>query len=289
MKQTKKNKICIITGCTSGLGKEILKSFLSLDLKIYGISNNKKKIINVLKFLKENSYPTTNFFLRKVDVSNNKQVKKFIYEIKNKEKKIDILINNAGIYGPIDKFEKTNAKDWLKAFNINFHGSLNMYREVNPIMKKNNFGRIVQISGGGATKGLPMFSSYASAKAAVVRFAETLSMELKNYNIKINSVAPGALNTSFLDQALKAGPKKTGFDFYKKMKQVKHRGGDDMGKTVELCSLLIHKNCKINGKLISSLWDKWKVFFDKDEFNNNDVYTLRRIIGKDRKLKKFDV
>ena len=164
-----------------------------------------------------------------------------------------------------------------------------MFREVIPIMKKKNYGRIIQISGGGATKSLPMFTSYASAKVAIVRFAETISDELKNYNININSIAPGALNTIFLDQALKAGPKKTGKDFYKKMILIKKKGGDDMGKTVDLCLQLSNKKSKVNGKLISSLWDKWSNFVSSEKLNKTDVYTLRRIIGSDRKLKKFDV
>ena len=285
----KKQEICIITGCTSGLGYEILKGFLKKNYKIYGISNNKIKIKMALKKLKEENYNLDNFFLKRVDVSNSIEVKKYVKNISKIEKKIDILISNAGVYGPIGKFEETNTKEWKKAFDINFFGSLNMFREVIPIMKENNYGRIIQISGGGATKSLPMFTSYASAKVAIVRFAETISEELNNYNIKINCIAPGALNTVFLDQALKAGPKKTGENFYKKMIIITKRGGDDMSQTVNLCLQLSNKKSKINGKIISSLWDKWSKFVNNDALNRNDVYTLRRIIGSDRKLNIFDV
>lgn len=284
-----KKEICIITGCTSGLGYEILRGFLKKNYKIYGISNNIIKIKKTIKKLKHENYNLNNFFLKRVNVSNQTEVKNFIKNIINTEKKIDILISNAGVYGPIGKFEETNSLKWKKAFEINFFGSINMFREVIPIMKKKNYGRIIQISGGGATKSLPMFTSYASAKVAIVRFAETISDELKNYNININSIAPGALNTIFLDQALKAGPKKTGKDFYKKMILIKKKGGDDMGKTVDLCLQLSNKKSKVNGKLISSLWDKWSNFVSSEKLNKTDVYTLRRIIGSDRKLKKFDV
>tara|TARA_Y100000389_G_scaffold64386_1_gene60432 strand:- start:975 stop:1832 length:858 start_codon:yes stop_codon:yes gene_type:complete len=284
-----KKEICIITGCTSGLGYEILRGFLKKNYKIYGISNNIVKIKKTIKKLKDENYNLNNFFLKRVNVSNQTEVKNFIKNIIKTEKKIDILISNAGVYGPIGKFEEINPLKWKKAFEINFFGSINMFREVIPIMKKKNYGRIIQISGGGATKSLPMFTSYASAKVAIVRFAETISDELKNYNININSIAPGALNTIFLDQALKAGPNKTGKDFYKKMLLIKKKGGDNMGKTVDLCLQLSNKKSKVNGKLISSLWDKWSHFISSKKLNKTDVYTLRRIIGSDRKLKKFDV
>ena len=149
-----KKEICIITGCTSGLGYEILRGFLKKNYKIYGISNNIVKIKKTIKKLKDENYNLNNFFLKRVNVSNQTEVKNFIKNIINNEKKIDILISNAGVYGPIGKFEEINPIKWKKYFEINFFGSINMFREVIPIMKKKNYGRIIQISGGGATKSL---------------------------------------------------------------------------------------------------------------------------------------
>ena len=77
-----------------------------------------------------------------------------------------------------------------------------------------NKGKIIQLAGGGAASPLPLISSYAISKAAVVRFVENLSEELKDYNIDINAVAPGPLNTGMLEEVLKAGPKRVGKNFY---------------------------------------------------------------------------
>ena len=84
------------------------------------------------------------------------------------------------------------------------------------IIKKKNKGKIIQLSGGGAASPLPLISSYAVSKAAIVRFVENLSEEVKNYNIDINAIAPGPLNTGMLKEVLKAGPQKVGKEFYKK-------------------------------------------------------------------------
>ena len=96
-----------------------------------------------------------------------------------------------------------------------------MVKEFLPYMKKNKKGKIIQISGGGATNPMPNISSYAASKSAIVRFMETLAIELKEYRIDVNSVAPGALNTDMLEQILKAGLKVVGNNFYNKCKNQK--------------------------------------------------------------------
>ena len=282
-------KICLITGCSTGLGLQLMLAFLKKNYKVYGLSSNKKKILKAKKKIL-NNFSKIDFDIKKVDVSNKKQVNLYIKKIVKKESKIHVLVNNAGIYGPIGPFEKNSYKKWRDAFEINFFGSLNFYKSLIPIMKKQNFGRIVQIAGGGATNSFPMFTSYSSAKAAIVRFSETLSDEVSKYNITINSIAPGALNTKFMDLAIKAGPKLAGSNFHKKMLNLKSKGGDDITKAIDLIIMLSSENNKITGKLISSLWDKWEKFnrFQK-KINNSDVYTIRRIAGRDRGLEKFDV
>ena len=157
-------------------------------------------------------------------------------------------------------------------------------------MKKNKYGRIIQISGGGATSPFPMFTPYAAAKAAIVRLAETLSKEVKReHNIKINSIAPGTLNTKFTKLKLKAGPKKIGTKHYLLMKKINKHGGDDPSKAAELCLKLIDKKNRLNGKIISAVWDNWQNFNKiQKKLNDSDVLTIRRITGRDRNLKSID-
>ena len=285
-----KKKICILTGCTSGLGLSILYRLLNLNIFIYGISNNKKKIQTLEKKLKIKKFSKKNFFISKVNIASSVQVKKFIKKIISKNNKIDILINNAGVNGPMGKFEDIDIKIWKKAFNINFYGSLYFYKNILPIMKKNKYGRIVQVSGGGATTPFPMFSSYASAKAAIVSLSENLSKEIgKKENITINSIAPGTLNTNFTKIKLKAGPSKIGKVHYNFLKKIVKKGGDNLSDPTELCMMLINEKNKINGKIISAKWDNWKKFpYYKKKLNSSDIFTNRRLVGKDRGMKFLD-
>ena len=279
-----KNKTVLVTGASKGLGYEIAKNFLKHGSNLIICSRNHVQIKKVYKKLNKIKKLSQKIFYSATDVSSFKQVNKLISTSIKKFKKIDILVNNAAIYGPKGSIEKTNWNDWTKTVQINLIGSILLCRAVIPHFKKNNKGKIIQLSGGGATKPFPFFSSYAVSKAAIVRFVEGLAEEVKNYNIDINAVAPGPLNTDMLKEVLKAGPKNVGKEFYKKSLTQKIKGGTPFKKACELILFLSSKHSDgINGKIISALWDDWKNWANnKQLLQNSDVYTLRRIIGNER-------
>jgi len=156
-------------------------------------------------------------------------------------------------------------------------------------MKTNRYGKIINLSGGGATAPLPFISSYAASKAGVVRFTETLAEETKGLNIDVNAVAPGALNTRLLDEVISAGPQAVGKDFYMKALKQKQDGGVPLEVGAELCVFLASSESDgITGRLISAKWDPWKFLPDhQQELIGSDIYTLRRIVPEDRG-KKWD-
>jgi NAD(P)-dependent dehydrogenase (short-subunit alcohol dehydrogenase family) len=169
-------------------------------------------------------------------------------------------------------------------------GSLYLIKKILPHFKKNNSGKIIQFSGGGASSTFPFFSPYSISKTAIVRFVENLSKEIEGSNIAINAIAPGPVNTRMLDEVLDSGPDKVGKIFYEKSLLQKKKGGTDIKKIIDLVEFLILANSSdISGKLISALWDNWKIFKKKKMIlKNSDFGTLRRIAGRDRKLNFFD-
>src|SRR5207245_5975485 len=157
-------------------------------------------------------------------------------------------------------------------------------REVLPPLQNRQYGKIVLLSGGGATKPLPYLSAYAVSKAAVVRFGETLAEEVRAYGIDVNAVAPGALNTRLLDEVLEAGPEKVGRAFYEQALRQKEQGGTPMERGASLCVFLASAASDgITGKLISAVWDPWERLPEHlDDIQNSDIFTLRRIVPQDR-------
>jgi len=152
------------------------------------------------------------------------------------------------------------------------------------------YGKIVQLSGGGATNPLPGLSAYAASKAAVVRFAETLAQELREHHVDVNSVAPGALNTRMLDEVLAAGPELVGQGFYERALEQQRTGGVPLERGAALAVWLASAASDgVTAKLLSAVWDPWSELPQHLDDLASDVYTLRRIVPGDRGLDWGDV
>ena len=159
------------------------------------------------------------------DVSEPAAVEGSIEDALERFSGIHVLVNNAGIYGPKGLTEDVTWDEWEQAIRVNLFGSVLCCRAVLPHFRANGYGKIIQLSGGGATAPLPRLSAYAASKAAVVRFAETLAEELRGTGIDVNAIAPGALNTRLLDEVLEAGPERVGASFYERALEQQASGG----------------------------------------------------------------
>ena len=196
------------------------------------------------------------------------------------------LVNNAGVYGPMGRIEEVAWEEWVDAVRINLFGTVLMSRAAIPHFRRRGYGKIVNLSGGGATGPLPRFSAYAASKAAVVRLTETLAEELREDGIDVNAIAPGALNTRLLDQVLEAGPDKVGREFHARALKQRDEGGAPLEKGAALAAFLASAQSDgITGRLLSAIWDDWERLADRRaELQGSDVYTLRRIVPRDRGL-----
>ena len=207
-----------------------------------------------------------------------------IGEARRKWDKIDVLINNAAVLGPIGKAWENPWEDWQTAIRVNLFSAVELCRACIPWMAGRRQGKIINLSGGGATGPRPHFSAYATAKASLVRFSEILAEEVRDLNIQVNCVAPGPMNTEMLQAVLRAGPESAGEAEYAKAVEQAHRGGASPQRAADLCAFLASPASDgITGKLISAVWDPWESLPDHlDELRDSDIYTLRRIVPKDR-------
>ncbi|MDR3049949.1 MAG: SDR family oxidoreductase [Elusimicrobiota bacterium] len=278
-----KSKNAIITGASGGLGFAIAKSYVKAGINVLLCARNEKQLQAAKDEL--DAINGGDAFIKQADISNENETQSFCNYAFKIFKQVHILVNNAGIYGPMGLFENIDLADFKKCMDINFYGSVFMCRNLLPHFKQNQYGQIIQISGGGAAQGMPNIEGYAASKAAIVRFIESIAGAYKEYNISANCISPGLLNTRMLDQVLSAGENAVGKDFYDRMRSAK-----DGNKTAsfeyaqKLCLFLASDKSKgITGKLISALWDKYEDWaLHLDELNKSDVYTLRRITGKER-------
>jgi NAD(P)-dependent dehydrogenase (short-subunit alcohol dehydrogenase family) len=274
------NKTCLITGASRGLGKllAIFYSKLGFDLILAASDlvelervSNELQIVDGQKLLLVKS----DFSIEDFDID-------MFHEISNFCVSIDLLINNAAIQGPIGPFSDLPFKDWERVFKVNFLAPAAICQKAIWYMM-NGGGTIINLSGGGGAGLRPNFSAYGASKAALIRFSETIAAELAHQNINVNTIAPGAMPTDMLQKVLESpdnvvGPQE------KKSAMEAFRGDFDITDIGDLCLFLSSaKARKITGKLISVKWDNWVAWSDNIEaLTNSDLYTLRRIVGRDR-------
>jgi 3-oxoacyl-[acyl-carrier protein] reductase len=185
-----------------------------------------------------------------------------------------VLLCAAGILGPIGPFADSGPKAWEEVIRTNLMGVLNACRAVLPHMIEARSGKIIILTGGGATPARPNFAVYGAAKTALVRFAETLADEAEQHNVQVNCLSPGATYTHMTDQILAAG-ERAGWREIDEAKQVRITGGMAPEKQIELALFLASEQSNhISGRLIS-VQDDWKKL--KDKTVSPELYRLRRV------------
>lgn len=276
-------RTAIVSGANRGFGLHIAERFLAEGANVAIGARNEDLLAERAASLRR-QYPDRTIAATRLDVANEDSCKTFVAKSRDALGHIDILVNNAGIYGPMGGIDEIDWSAWVDAIQVNLLGSVLMARAVVPLMKSRRRGTIIQVSGGGATTPMPNITAYAASKAAIVRFAESLALELAEYGIDVNSIAPGALNTRLLDEVLAAGPDKVGRAFYERSLQQQESGGVPLELGSDLAVFLASDAGRgITGKLISAVWDRYEEWpAHLDELNKSDLYTLRRITGRDR-------
>lgn len=275
-------KRAVITGASQGLGLAIARVFLAEGARILICARNAAELEAARQEL-DAEHPGKVFAERR-DVSLESDLDAFAATAERLLGGVDILVCNAGVYGPKGSIDTVDWAAWVQTVQINLTGTVYCCRAFLPQLRTAARAKILIISGGGATKPLPNLSAYAASKAGIVRFAETLAEELKAEGIDVNSIAPGALNTRFLDEVLAAGPEVVGEGFYKAAIKQRDSGGTSPELGARLCVYLASPaGDGITGRLISAQWDPWERMDSfKEEMHSTDVYTLRRIVPAER-------
>jgi NAD(P)-dependent dehydrogenase (short-subunit alcohol dehydrogenase family) len=266
-------KTVLITGASRGLGKHLARHFFDKGSNVILVARNAGSLHNVLEGLSIRDRQRIEYL--ECDLADADSVSKLCEKIV--EFPIDTLINNAAIQGPIGPLA-TNAWDaWNETIQVNLLAPVALCRALSPQLISNNSGSIINLSGGGATSARANLTAYATAKAGLVRFSETLA-------VRVNCIAPGPMQTDMLREVLKAGHDLAGDKEFNAAQKVLAQSNSPFQKVAELCEFLsLEKSEGISGKLISALWDPWEKFDSlSDQLKNSDICTLRRIVPEDR-------
>jgi 3-oxoacyl-[acyl-carrier protein] reductase len=278
----------IITGANQGLGEALARTFTQAGASVLLVARGAERLRQVEAELRPLAVrPGQVVASVPGDVSRPEDCAAAVAHARAVLPGLHVLVNNAGVYGPLGPVEENDWDAWVQAVQINLFGVVLMCRAVIPHFRAQKYGKVVNLSGGGATQPLPRMSSYAAAKAAVVRFTETLAVELRDDRVDVNAIAPGMLNTRLLDEVLAAGPGRVGAGFYAKALEQQKKGGVPLEKGASLAAFLASAESDgITGRLLAAVWDDWQNLPARKEWlAGSDVYTLRRIVPEDREKK----
>jgi NAD(P)-dependent dehydrogenase (short-subunit alcohol dehydrogenase family) len=269
-------RIVLVTGGGRGIGAAVARAFATRH-RVFLVSRTGAELDAVAAGIREAGGTAA---YAEADVSDRDDVARAVEACAGTFGMPDVLVNAAGVYGPIGLLWQTDLEAWWRAQEINVKGTVLTSAAVIPHMIEAGWGRIINFSGGGATSPLPRFSAYAAGKAAVVRMTETLAEELREHAITVNAIAPGAVDTRLQDEVLAAGERAG--DLHGRMQRLRDtgEGGVPPGLAADLAVFLASDAAAaVTGKLISAPHDGWQ---DWDESHmellcSGAWFTLRRI------------
>jgi NAD(P)-dependent dehydrogenase (short-subunit alcohol dehydrogenase family) len=257
----------VLTGSSSGIGRFLAESLVNRGHDVCRLARS----------------PQDGFSFQ-CDVSDWSALQNCAEKITAEWKAVDGLICCAGVQEPIGPAMEINPAAWRSTLAVNLDGTFFSVRAFYSLLgRAQHRAKIICFSGGGSTGPRPNFAAYGVAKTAVVRLVETLAAEWENLPLDINAIAPGAIFTRMTEQVLLRGEKFSGQKEFESASKLSRDNSARLEKVLGLVEFLLSEESDgIRGKLISAQWDPWEKLRDFKADLTGDIYTLRRIVPKDR-------
>lgn len=269
----------LITGASKGLGRSIAQEFWTKGANIAIVARPSAEFDEMAAALRSSG--TQNLEVIPADLTDPDAPVAIMDSLRRKWDHLDALVNNAAIVGPIGPVWENDWRHWQETLQVNLLAPVALSRLAVPWLRRG--GSIVNLSGGGATGPRPNFTAYSTAKAALVRFTETLAIEVADRGIRVNAIAPGAMNTQMLEAVLQSGAQQAGKEYDRAVDQKRAGGVPPETAAALVYYLSSPASDGITGRLISAVWDPWTgLAAHADELRGSDIYTLRRITPEDR-------
>ena len=266
----------VITGAGRGIGRAIALAYAGEGANLALAARSESELGEVAAAVSDLgaeaiAVPT--------DVTSQEDTERLAQKVVERFGRIDVLVNNAGISGPVGPLQGNDIADWVNTITVNLTGTFLVCRAVIPVMLEQRGGKIINLSGAGATNAWSNMSAYCSSKAAVVRLTEVLAQELDGKGITVNALGPGSVHTSMWDR-MTVQAADAGADFIHQLGlRVTSGGGASIDECAELAVWLASgESGALTGRLISAATDDFRGLPPRiDEVMAGDAYTLRRV------------
>ncbi len=269
-------QVAVITGAGRGIGRAIALAYAREGAKLALAARSEAELQEAVAAVSEHG---TEAIAVPTDVTSQEETERLAQRTVERFGRIDLLVNNAGISGPVGPLQGNDIDDWVSTITVNLTGTFLVCRAVIPVMLEQSSGKIINLSGAGATNAWSNMSAYCSSKAAVVRLTEVLAQELDGKGITVNALGPGSVHTSMWDRMTEQA-EEAGADFIHQLGlRVTSGGGASIDECAELAVWLASGECgALTGRLISATADDFRDLPSRiEEIMAGEAYTLRRV------------
>ncbi|MYC29312.1 MAG: SDR family oxidoreductase [Chloroflexi bacterium] len=270
-----KYKVALVTGAGRGIGRAIALAYAREGASLALAARSLAELEDTGGAAQSLGAKTC---VVSVDVTDQTAVDEMARQTLERFGHIDILVNNAGIVGPIGALEDNDVEAWVRTIQVNLVGTYLCCRSVIPAMAQSGGGRIINLSGSGATSAPYHLSAYGSSKAAIIRLTEILSLELADKNIQVNALGPGSIHTRMWEEITDGAMASGDSDLYEFGLQVTGGGGASIERAAELAVWLAGDASQgLSGRMIHAVADDFPNLTPHiPEIMASDRYTLRR-------------
>ena len=270
---TIRGKVAIITGAGKGIGRGIARAYASEGAKLVLVS---RTLAHVEDAANEARVAGAEASAIAVDVASPDDVRRMVEHTLERFSRVDVLVNNAAILGPVGPLHMNDAEHWAQAININVTGLMLCCHAVLPHMIGQGGGKIINLSGAGVTRASETISAYGTSKAAVVRLTETLALEMLPHNVSVNALGPGQIDTDLLDP-MASEDSLIEPAMGAMVRRTKSGRGAPLEEAAALAVWLASDASDgLSGRLISATQDDWRELGPRiPQIMASDLYTLR--------------
>ena len=267
-------QVAIITGAGRGIGRAIALAYAREGARLALAARSDSELEEVVG---EVSALGAEAIAVRTDVTSQIATERLARRAVERFGRIDVLVNNAGISGPVGPLQGNDIAEWVDTINVNLTGTFLVCRAVVPVMLEQGGGRIINLSGAGVANAWSNMSAYCASKAAVVRMTEVLAQELEDKGITVNALGPGSVHTSMWEKMTEQAAD-AGAEFIHQLGQRVLSGG---GASIEECAelavwLASGESGALTGRIISAAADDFRNLAPMiPEIMAGDAYTLR--------------
>ncbi len=269
------NRSAIITGAGRGIGRAIALAYAKEGARLALAARTAAELEDTAREIRSLG---ASALAIPTDVADQEQVDRQVSQVIDEYSSIDVLVNNAGIGGPVGALQDNDPGYWAQTLQVNLVGTYLCCRAALPVMLRQGGGKIVNVSGSGGATAASHISAYCASKAAVVRLTECLALELEGTDVQVNALGPGGINTRLVEEMQEEAAASGSDEIYEQSRNVTSGGGESMERVAELAVFLAGDDAgNLSGRLVSTRDGLPTMPSRIPEIMTSDTYLLRRV------------